>query len=398
MKILMIAPEPFFEPRGTPFSIYQRLRALSSGPHQIDLVTYHIGEDVDLPDVTIHRIPHVPFVKQVKVGPSWAKPPLDILLFLKSLLMLLRNRYDVIHSHEEAAFFAMFLGLIFRTPHLYDMHSVLPRQLGNYKTGNWWWLVKIFELLERWVLNTCSAAIAIGDDLQEYVNEINPNLNCMTIHNIALHVADSSESETWLDQLEIDLNPKDTQTIVYTGTFEIYQGLDLLISSAELVVKQFPGALFILVGGKSEQIERLQLEAQAYGLEDAIIFVGTVSPKEALNYLGVANVLVSPRVDGTSVPLKIYSYLHAGKPIVATNLLAHTQVLDDSVAMLVEPNIEALADGICACLGDVEYSKRIRTNARNLARQKYGYDGYLAKVNHVYANIPPKAGLSGQRI
>lgn len=397
MKIMMIAPEPFFEPRGTPFSVFQRLRALSSGPHQIDLVTYHIGEDVDLPGVTIHRIPHVPFVKQVKVGPSWVKPPLDLLLFFKSFLLLLRNRYDVIHSHEEAAFFAMFLGLIFRAPHLYDMHSVLPRQLGNFKTGNWWWLVKTFELLERWVLTTCSAAIAIGDDLQEYVNEINPDLNCVTIHNIALHVADRPDDEILMKHLGVDLKRKDIQTIVYTGTFEAYQGLDLLIASAALVVKEFPGVLFILVGGKPDQIESLRLEAQAYGLDDIIYFTGTVSPEEALSYLGVASVLVSPRTDGLSVPLKIYSYLHAGKPIVATNILAHNQVLDDSVAMLVEANTEALAAGICTCLGDVEYSKRIRRNARNLAQQKYSYDGYLTKVNGVYANIPSKVSLTGQR-
>jgi glycosyltransferase involved in cell wall biosynthesis len=392
----MIAPEPFFEPRGTPFSVFQRLRALSSGPHTIDLVTYHIGEDVELPGLTIHRIPNVPFIKHVKVGPSYAKPPLDLLLFIKSLFLLLRYRYDVIHSHEEAAFFAMFLGLIFRTPHLYDMHSILPRQLENFKKGNWWWLVKTFELMERWVLNTCSAAIAIGDDLEEYVYGINPDLECMTIHNIALHIAERTESDILFDRLGIDLNPIDTQSIIYTGTFEAYQGLDLLISSAELVVKQFPRALFILVGGKPEQIERLRLETKAKKLEETILFVGTVSPTEALGYLDVADILVSPRIDGTSVPLKIYSYLHAGKPIVATNLLAHTQVLDDKVAKLVEPNKEALAEGICACLSDAEYSKWIASNAQNLAQEKYSYDGYLARVNQVYANFLPKAGLSSQ--
>ena len=37
MKILMIAPEPFFEPRGTPFSEYYRIRALSALGHEIDL-------------------------------------------------------------------------------------------------------------------------------------------------------------------------------------------------------------------------------------------------------------------------------------------------------------------------------------------------------------------------
>ena len=46
MKILMIAPEPFFEPRGTPFSEYHRIRALLELGHTVDLVTYPFGRDV----------------------------------------------------------------------------------------------------------------------------------------------------------------------------------------------------------------------------------------------------------------------------------------------------------------------------------------------------------------
>lgn len=53
MKILMISPEPFFEPRGTPISVYQRLQALSALGYQVDLLTYHVGQDVDIPGLTI---------------------------------------------------------------------------------------------------------------------------------------------------------------------------------------------------------------------------------------------------------------------------------------------------------------------------------------------------------
>jgi hypothetical protein len=49
MHILMIAPEPFFEPRGTPFSEFHRIRALTSLGHTIDLVTYPFGRDVTMP-------------------------------------------------------------------------------------------------------------------------------------------------------------------------------------------------------------------------------------------------------------------------------------------------------------------------------------------------------------
>jgi hypothetical protein len=171
MTILMIAPEPFLEPRGTPISVLQRLQALSNLGYTIDLVTYHVGQDVDIPGVQIHRIPSVPFVKSVKTGPSLIKPFLDLLLFFKAFFLLLRRRYKVIHSHEEASFFSVILAHIFRTQHVYDMHSSLPRQLENFNYGNNRVLIRLFEILERWVLRTCTAVITIGSDLAAYVEK-----------------------------------------------------------------------------------------------------------------------------------------------------------------------------------------------------------------------------------
>jgi hypothetical protein len=50
----MIAPEPFLETRGTPISVYQRLCALFSLGHEVDLLTYHVGQDTNIPGTTIY--------------------------------------------------------------------------------------------------------------------------------------------------------------------------------------------------------------------------------------------------------------------------------------------------------------------------------------------------------
>ncbi len=162
MKILMISPQPFFEARGTPISVYQRLEALSALGHHIDLVTYHVGKDVEFPNVKIHRVRNIKAIQHVRIGPSRAKILLDVLVFFKAIQLLLSKRYDVIHSHEEACFFSMFLAWVFRTRHLYDMHSVLSRQLGNFDFGNKTIFVKIFAVLESMVLKSCDAVITVG--------------------------------------------------------------------------------------------------------------------------------------------------------------------------------------------------------------------------------------------
>src|SRR3954469_18249641 len=101
MHILMFAPEPFFEPRGTPFSEFHRIKALISLGHHVDLVTYPFGEDVAMPGLRLFRSLRPPFVRRVKIGPSLAKLALDAMLTLTAIRRAVMGHYDAIHSHEE---------------------------------------------------------------------------------------------------------------------------------------------------------------------------------------------------------------------------------------------------------------------------------------------------------
>ena len=67
VRILMIAPEPFFEPRGTPFSEFHRIRALTTLGHEVDLVTYPFGQPVEMPGLRIFRSLRPPFVRRVAI-------------------------------------------------------------------------------------------------------------------------------------------------------------------------------------------------------------------------------------------------------------------------------------------------------------------------------------------
>ena len=96
----MLAPEPFFEPRGTPFSEYHRIKALGDLGHTIDLVTYPFGLDVRLPNLRIFRSPKPPLVRRVPIGPSFTKVFLDAMLVATVLRRVAAERYDAIHSHE----------------------------------------------------------------------------------------------------------------------------------------------------------------------------------------------------------------------------------------------------------------------------------------------------------
>lgn len=383
LRVLMIAPQPFFEPRGTPISVFQRLDTLSNMGHHVDLLTYHIGQSVNIKNITIRRIPHIPFIKSVKIGPSWAKLILDIFIIIKAAQLVLSNRYDIIHTHEEAAFFAMPLAKIFRIPHLYDMHSSLPRQLDNFKFGNYWPIIFLFKILEWMVLHSCDGLITVGADLEQYAKDVNPNICQVRIENLAVHNSIEPVIGT-SDELRYQLGLEDKHLVIYTGTFEKYQGLGLLMESAQLVVAKNPNTTFILVGGHPDQVRFWQRETKKLNLGKHVLFVGQVSPAKAAIYQEMADILVSPRIEGTSIPLKIYSYLYAGKPIVATDLVAHSQTLNSDVAILTPPQAEAFAAGILKLLENNLLAKTLGEQAKLFVQEKFDPGSYLERLGHIY--------------
>jgi glycosyltransferase involved in cell wall biosynthesis len=93
--------------------------------------------------------------------------------------------------------------------------------------------------------------------------------------------------------------------------------------------------------------------------------------------------LVSPRISGTNTPLKIYSYLQSGKPIVATNIYSHTQVLNSDVAMLADPCPESFAQGILSVLGNLSLARRLAIEARMLSQHRYDFQTFVQKTAQV---------------
>ncbi|MEO5894705.1 MAG: glycosyltransferase [Vicinamibacterales bacterium] len=386
MKILMIAPEPFFEPRGTPFSEYHRIRALLELGHTVDLVTYPFGRDVDLPGLRVFRCLRPPFVHEVRIGPSLAKIPLDLALTGAVLRRGMSERYDVIHSHEEGSFVGVVLAALLRIPHVYDMHSSLPQQLTNFAFSRSKILRGMFSLMERLVIRRSRVVIVICQHLEDTVRSIDSRVPVVLIEN-APGSGDTPISGSGARVREKLHIPAAAPLILYTGTFEAYQGLDLLFAAARLVLASRPDTRFVLAGGRSDQVEAARRDARSAGIGSAVIFAGQRPAEDIPAFLDAADALVSPRSTGTNTPLKIYQYLRSGRPIVATRLLTHTQVLDDNVSVLTEATPEAYAQGILSIIEDPVYGRAVGARALHLAETKYSYDVYLARTRQAIAHL-----------
>ncbi|MBK8944259.1 MAG: glycosyltransferase [Ignavibacteriae bacterium] len=393
MKTLVIAPQPFFSPRGTPFSVYYRTMISSELGVKMDFLTYGEGQDVDIPNVNIIRIPRFKMLGNVKLGPSPLKLFLDIFIILKMLQLFITKKYDVVHAHEEAVFFAWFFKPIFKYKLIYDMHSSLPQQLTNFQFTTSKFLINTFKTLEDKCLHSADAIITICPDLRDYVNTIiTKKEKHFLIENSIFEPVKQKNNQQKITEAELDFKVEDIvksdeQLLVYAGTLEKYQGIDILVKSMKDVIEKNNKVKLIIAGGTKEQVDEFSKLANEFGVSNFIKFTGRVAQKYAKEFSAKADILLSPRSDGTNTPLKIYEQLASGKPLVATRIYSHTQVLTDDVSFLVEPNPQEMAKGILAAINDKELSKRKADNALMLYEKEYSRTVYTSKLKKLLETL-----------
>ena len=389
MKALVIAPQPFFTPRGTPFSVYYRTLVTAEFGTKVDLLTYGDGEDVDIPGVRILRIPRFAVLGDIKTGPSMLKLFLDVFLIMKTVFLLVGNRYDFVHAHEEAVFFARLLKPLFGYKLVYDMHSSLPEQLTNFNYTKSRILINLFKRLEDSCLKSADAIITICPALYDYVdNLVEDKSKHLLIENsifdkVRLKGSGSSSSMVNPGNTpEINI-PEKAHMIVYAGTLESYQGIDILLDAFSKIATRHTDSVLLVVGGTAEQVRVYSRKAAENGIASQCIFTGRLTQERAQQYIGMASILVSPRSAGINTPLKIYEQLASGIPLVATNIYSHTQVLDDNVAILVDPDPDDMARGLAEALCDNTRRKQIVTAAKKLYEEKYSRPVYTKKIKQL---------------
>jgi glycosyltransferase involved in cell wall biosynthesis len=172
--------------------------------------------------------------------------------------------------------------------------------------------------------------------------------------------------------------------LMYVGNLERYQGIDLLLDSFALALRENPQASLVIIGGESSDIQRYTQKASRLNIQAHVYFLGPRPADKLSMYLSQADILVSPRVKGKNTPMKIYSYLDSGKALVATDLPTHTQVLHHGIAMLAQPNPMAFSQGILRLLGDENRRLTLGNSGKKFIQQNHTYNVFSEKLNGIY--------------
>ncbi|MGA2307701.1 MAG: glycosyltransferase family 4 protein [Acidimicrobiales bacterium] len=376
MRVLMVSPHPVYSPRGTPISVFNRCQALCALGHEVDLVTYPVGEDLPVEGLRYLRAT-LPGVHKVAVGPSFAKFFLNGATTVRAFREGVRGRYDVVHTHEEAGLFGPALARLCRAPHVYDMGNDWADVLRNYGVGRRNPLTVMAATLENAVIRHSDAVIAHFPLIADRVVQ-GASTPVETVFNISLEADPDPALSSYIRSSWVADGSK---IILYSGTLEPYQGVQLLLES--MVELRHSPAVLVIAGGRPEQVDELQKRASELGVADTVRLLGTIPSTLIPAYLMAADVLVSPRERGRNTPLKVFSYLRSGRPIVATDIASHTQVLDEHSCVLVRPTAAGLADGIRMLLDDGPVRTRAVEGARVL-QAEFGIERYVRGVARAY--------------
>lgn len=392
-RILILAPQPFYEDRGTPIAIRYLLEALSESKCDVDLLTYPMGEKVSLNGLRTFRVGSSLSIKHVSIGLSWQKLLLDAVLIPKLCRQLKIERYSCIHAVEETAFPAIVAGWWYHIPVIYDMQSSLPEQLMQYRLCRPAVIQWGLRWCERWLLRHVDYVVCSAG-LLHWVREIAPGARAQEWRFPSRWTDVTTEQVNKLrTQLAI---ASDTRIVLYTGNFEDYQGISILLEAIPQVLSVVPKTLFLLVG--KHDVAGLAVSARTTDfLRRGVLQCLPRQPKSVIpTFLAMADVVVSPRMYGSNVGIKVFEYLSSGKPIVATDSHTHRTVLDENRAVLVGLSPEEIAKAIVRLLRHPQEASRLGNAARAYAREYLSWPAFLEQVAQLY-DRGRGAGKRGRR-
>lgn len=342
LRVLMIAPTSFFADYGCHVRILEEARILQKLGHNVTIAAYHNGRD--LPDVDIRRTLAIPWRRNYEVGSSRHKIAFDALLGLKTLSLLARKRYDVIHAHlHEGALIGLVLGRLARTPVVFDFQGSLTEEMIDHQFLRRDSAVyKPLRRLETWIDRTAPVVFTSSTHAAELLmgefgckpQQITALPDCVNT-DVFRPAADFPPGE--LDALRASLGiPPDAKVIVYLGLLARYQGADLLLEAFRSILARHDNVYLLLMGFPGE-LYYAGL-AEKLGIRHAVILTGRVPYEQAPQHLALGDVAAAPKLSLTESSGKLLNYMAAALPTVAFNTPVAREYLG--------------ADGLLAAPGD----------------------------------------------
>lgn len=190
-------------------------------------------------------------------------------------------------------------------------------------------------------------------------------------------------------------------TVGFVGSLKPWHGLDVLLDAFVLVHRRFPGARLLIVGDGPERAALIR-QVKARGVWEAACLPGAVPPHQVPRWLTCMDVAMAPYPDLNGFyfsPLKLYEYLAAARPVVASRVGQVTAVIADGVNGLLCPPGDpvALAAALERLRADASLRARLGRAGRATVLQRHTWDAVARRILHLAGlrAVPGRAVTGG---
>lgn len=381
-RILIVAPQPFYQDRGTPIAVLHTAKSLQRAGYEVHLATFSGGRDPEGAAFRIFRAKSRWSSADLPIGLSWRKVAQHYSLYRLVQSLLRQHEYAAVHAVEEGVITARLLLRKSKTPIIYDMHSLLSDEL------------KILPVLGAWPIGNFICAIE-----RRFASGVKAIACSAGLKDAAIAVSGKRDVTEWRfpsQRAPLDADQKsqirkdyglrtDSELIVYSGNLAPGQNINLLVEGLTLLVKKRPAVEAIIIGATAAELELIRKTLSQHDLPQVQV-VERQSRSRALDLMAAADVAVSLRVRGLNAPLKLFDYIGAGVPVVATDIPAHRAILGDA-AIYVEPSAPALRDGLLELLENRQRHNEVSGIYRQLTIDSLGEDHFAATVADLYQRV-----------
>jgi glycosyltransferase involved in cell wall biosynthesis len=350
---------------GGPIKVYELATNLERLGHRVYLITPKIGYPECQTSADVIAIPIVDY-------PMLRFISFQIFALVRTIgLMIRKGRPNFFYIRIMWSFLPMLLGKLARTPVILEVNDSPHRGyafiMNNFKR-------RFVHLIDRISYRLSSHILPVTKKIAKELHYFEGvSWDSMTV----LPSGANTELFRPLDKLsccqKLGLNSL-KKYVGFIGTFFHYQGIQVIIESAPLMIQKFSDLRFLLVGDGPMRTNWENRVAEK-GLSEYFIFTGHVPYRDVPFYCGVMDICLSPLLKeaGESSAVKLFDYLSCGKPVVMSDIEGTGKdFLKSEAVILVKPDhpIE-LADAVKKLLSDPKKRKRMGRMGRNHIISKY---------------------------
>lgn len=387
MKVLHIAPTPFFADRGCHIRILGEISALQENGVEVQLATYHLGRDIE--NVKTYRTIDVPWYKKLSVGGSWHKLYIDFFLLVVSVIVTIKFRPLLIHGHlHEGALIAKLTSWIValgNIPVIFDVQGSLVGELKTYgMIGIKGFFNKLLLSIEKLICRLPDYIVCSSKANMKHIIEV-MNISPNKVSELIDGIHSNMHRVTDKIALKKELNIKTERVVLYSGSLLESKGINYFIKAIPKVVDRYKDVTFLIIGYPVVKVKAL---AEDLMIDNSISFLGRVDFFKLSEYLSIADIAIDPKVDKAGEGSgKIINYMGAGLPVVCFESMNNRDFLGENGLYAKSENSDDLAEKILLLLNDPVKCKELGARNRKRVNEQFSWKAKGKELINIYKGL-----------